>query len=284
MRSLRYDSSVFPLSLMATFVALVLALAAGAVCVVALGLRRQLRLAGEERKRLAWELAERSRELELLRQETESYRRLFERPGHPQEVPLHVGAALVAAPAPAPPTQPQARESIRDPLTGLFHQRYFEASLEREIHRMERRNLALGIVLLEVDDLEGFGGPQSAAAEPLLRAIGALLGQRVREGDVASRYGPATFGLILPDAPIDGVRMRAERLRDEIRELRIDGRSLPDDITFSIGVAAFPDNAHTSEKLLRAAKAALVHSREDGRDRVTVAPGAVLDRRLMLPE
>jgi diguanylate cyclase (GGDEF)-like protein len=262
---------------MATIVALLLALAAGAVCVVALGLRRQLRLAGEERKRLTGELAERSRELELLRQETESYRRLFERrPAAP--------AASAAVPVSPPQPKPQARESIRDPLTGLFHQRYFEASLEREIHRMERRNLALGIVLLEMDDLEGFGGPQSAAAEPLLRAIGALLGQRIREGDVASRYGPATFGLILPDAPIDGVRMRAERLRDEIRELRIGGRSLPDDITFSIGVAAFPDNAHTSEKLLRAAKAALVHSREDGRDRVTVAPGTVLDRRLMLPE
>jgi diguanylate cyclase (GGDEF)-like protein len=260
---------------MAAIVALVLALVAGAVCVVALGLKRQLRLAGEERKRLVAELTERSRELELLRKETESYRRLFER---------RPSAPATSAASVPPASPPQARESIRDSLTGLFHQRYFEASLEREIHRMERRNLPLGIVLLEVDDLEGFGGSQSAGAEPLLRAIGSLLSQRIREGDVASRCGPATFGLILPDAPIEGVRMRAERLRDEIRELRIDGRSLPDDVTFSIGVAAFPENAHSADKLLRSARTALAYSREDGRDCVTVAPGAVLDRRLMLPE
>jgi hypothetical protein len=40
----------------------------------------------------------------------------------------------------------------------------------------------------------------------------------------------------------------------------------------------------TAEKLLRAARTALDRSKADGCDRVTVAPGTLLDRRLMLPD
>jgi diguanylate cyclase (GGDEF)-like protein len=135
---------------------------------------------------------------------------------------------------------------------------------------MERRNLPLGIILMQLDASDA-----SEDSDETLRAIGALLNRRVRGGDVASYHEGGTFGLILPEAPLAGVRTRAEQIRGAVREM---------EVTLSLGVAAFPDCGHSSEKLLRAVKTALDEARAGGGDCVAVAPGAVLDRRLMLPD
>jgi diguanylate cyclase (GGDEF)-like protein len=236
--------------------ALLLAWAAALLGGMILAGRRQGRAGEEARRRLEADLARCVGDTDSLRREVNGYRHLFEsRPAERK------------APAPAAgPAQASVHNFIRDPLTGLFHRRYFEASVEREIHRMERRNLPLGIILMRVDQ---------ETSEANLRAIGALLSRRVRGGDVASHHEGGTFGLLLPEAPLEGVRTRAEQLCAAVREKGV---------TLSLGVAAFPDCGHSAEKLLRAVKAALDEASSGGGDRAVEAPGAVLDRRLMLPD
>jgi diguanylate cyclase (GGDEF)-like protein len=41
-------------------------------------------------------------------------------------------------------------------------------------------------------------------------------------------------------------------------------------VTFSVGVAAFPDNGATVEEILRAADQSLYQSKAEGRDRVSI--------------
>jgi diguanylate cyclase (GGDEF)-like protein len=242
--------------------ALLLAWGAALLWGMYLAARSQGRESWEERQRIEAELVRSVRDTGALRQEVDGYRRLFE------SRPAERKAPAVSAPAPGQiPLPANVHSFIRDPLTGLFHRRYFEASVEREIHRMERRNLPLGIILMRLDAAD--------ASEDLLRAVGALLNRRVRGGDVASHHGDGIFGLILPEAPLAGVRTRAEQIRGAVREM---------EVTLSLGVAAFPDCGHSSEKLLRAVRAALDEAGAGGGDCVAVAPGAVLDRRLMLPD
>lgn len=236
--------------------ALLLAWGAALLWGMAAAARHQGRESEEARRRLEGDLDRHARDSVSLRQEVDGFRRLFESRPAERKAP----AVPVATPA-------SIHSFIRDPLTGLFHRRYFEASVEREIHRMERRNLPLGIILMRVDAAE--------ASEELLRSIGALLNRRVRGGDVASHHDGGVFGLILPEAPLQGVRTRAEQIRGAVREMGA---------TLSLGVAAFPDCGHSSEKLLRAVRAALDEAQAAGGDCVAVAPGAVLDRRLMLPD
>ncbi len=235
--------------------ALLLAWGAALLWGMALAARRQGREIGEACQRLEGDLVRSASERDSLRQEVGGYRGLFESRPAERKNP----AVPVAAPA-------SVHNFIRDPLTGLFHRRYFEASVEREIHRMERRNLPLGIILMRLD---------SGGSEESMKAIGALLSRRVRGGDVASYHEDGTFGLLLPEAPLAGVRTRAEQIRNAVREM---------EVTLSLGVAAFPDCGHSSERLLRAVKTALDEARTAGGDCVAAAPGAVLDRRLMLPD
>lgn len=247
----------------------------------------------EERQRLEAELAElaeRARQADSLRREVDSYRQLFDTGEHAKVAPRSAPPPPPAPPTPsanrAVPEEPPLHESLRDPLTGLFHRRYFEASLGREIHRMERRNLTLGLLLLQIDSFDSLveiRGQESA--DTVLCTIAELLKRRVRGGDVASHNGRGEFGLILPEAPLEGVRTRAEQLRTAVKEMRARaGDEPPISFTLSLGVAAYPDSGLTFDRLLRALRDALEQSVGEGGDRVSTAPGAVLDRRLMLPD
>jgi diguanylate cyclase (GGDEF)-like protein len=177
-------------------------------------------------------------------------------------------------------------QSIRDPLTGLFNRRYFEASLDREIRRVKRRGVSLGILLLDLDHFKLFNDAFGhEAGDVLLKAVGELLRRRVRGDDVACRYGGEEFALILPEAPLEVTRNRAEELRRGIKEMQVLYEDEPlGSVSLSIGVAVFPEHGLSGEDLVRAADAALYQSKAAGRDRVTVAPLAAIDRRLMLPD
>ncbi len=164
-------------------------------------------------------------------------------------------------------------QSIRDPLTGLFNRRYMEESLDREFRRAERRGVPVGVIMLDIDHFTNFNNTFGhQAGDTLLHALGELLRTRVRAEDIACRYGGEEFVLIMPEASLDITSDRAEQLRLEARELRVQqhGQSLGT-VTVSFGVAAFPENGPTADAVIRAADLALYRAKNAGRDRVARA-------------
>jgi diguanylate cyclase (GGDEF)-like protein len=165
------------------------------------------------------------------------------------------------------------RQSIRDPLTGLFNRRYLEESLQREVARAERTARPLALLMLDVDHFKRFNDSYGhEAGDAVLRALGRLLRQSVREGDIACRFGGEEFVVLLPEATLETAQERAERIRDEARRIRIhrEGRYL-DPVSVSFGVAIYPDHGVSAETLLAAADAALYRAKSSGRDRVMVS-------------
>jgi len=164
-------------------------------------------------------------------------------------------------------------QSVRDHLTGLFNRRYMEETLERELLRASRKGLSLGIMMLDVDHFKRFNDTWGhAAGDKILRELGSLLLRQVRGEDVASRYGGDEFIIILPDASREVTRERANRLCEYTRRLKTHFKGQTFEmITFSIGVAASPENGTTSEEILKAADTALYLAKHEGRGRVVVA-------------
>ncbi len=163
-------------------------------------------------------------------------------------------------------------QSIRDQLTGLFNRRYMEESLERELRRAARTRRQVGIILLDLDRFKAINDTYGhEAGDKVLRAIGQFLQGRTREEDIACRYGGEEFVFVLPEASLDSTRLRAEQLREEVKNVRVQhrGRELPP-VSLSLGVAVYPDHGSTASKLLRTSDAALYRAKAEGRDRLVI--------------
>ena len=164
-------------------------------------------------------------------------------------------------------------QSVRDPLTGLFNRRYMEETLIRELNRATRKQLPLGIIMLDIDHFKRLNDTYGhAGGDELLRRLGGFLQQHTRIADIACRYGGEEFILILPDASREVARERAEHIRQGIKHLRIPFQNrMLEIVTLSIGVAIFPMDGSTLETVMKAADAALYQAKKAGRDRVIVA-------------
>ncbi len=165
------------------------------------------------------------------------------------------------------------QQSVRDPLTGLYNRRFLEETIDRELARLERKNLPLSLIMIDVDHFKTFNDTFGhEAGDAVLRDLGGILQRHVRGGDIACRYGGEEFTIVLPEANLEIGRQRAEMLREAVRELRLvhDGKSLGA-ITMSMGVACFPDHGRRRDQLLQAADAALYEAKDGGRNRVVVS-------------
>ncbi len=164
------------------------------------------------------------------------------------------------------------RESIRDPLTGLYNRRHMEASLERETSRVERLHISLGLIMFDVDHFKHFNDTFGHdAGDLVLREIGDVVKSYVRKEDIACRYGGEEFLLILPDMSPEGLKVRAEDIRQNVKKIKIvyQGKDLA--VTISLGVAIFPQHGPTIEDAMKAADDALYQAKADGRDRAIMA-------------
>lgn len=164
-------------------------------------------------------------------------------------------------------------QSLRDPLTGLFNQRFMEESLELELRRAARNRRPVGMIMLEVDNFQAVSQSAGGGAESaILLELGSLLHAIIRKEDVACRYGAEKFIIILPQGSLEVAAQRAENLREMTRNLEIQHRGRPiGHVTVSAGIAGFPDHGRTVEALVRAADAALQRAQQEGGDRVVTA-------------
>jgi diguanylate cyclase (GGDEF)-like protein len=163
-------------------------------------------------------------------------------------------------------------QAIRDPLTGLFNRRYLQETLGREIHRAQRQETTLGVVMLDVDNFKIFNDTYGhEAGDRILAALGRYLRGCIRTEDIACRYGGEEFTLILPDVRPETLQERAETIRAGASNLEVlhQGKILGG-ITVSMGLSYFPKHGTVPETLLQAADAALYDAKRNGRNQVVM--------------
>ena len=172
--------------------------------------------------------------------------------------------------------------ATRDPLTGLFNHAYFQERLGNEISRCDRYEHPLGLMFVDVDNFKNVNDSLGhQAGDQVLTAISEIVRGRsrvtdvhfrLREHDIAARYGGDEFVLVLPETPKTGAAITAERLRKAVETHPFD-LEVPA-VTLSIGVAGFPEDGTDRDSLIRAADTALYTSKQSGRNRVvSYAPG-----------
>jgi len=165
--------------------------------------------------------------------------------------------------------------ATRDKLTGLPNRDAFDDTLSAEIGQRAKPGLprCLGLVMIDVDRFKRFNDEHGhQAGDAVLSAVGEVLAQQTRKGDLAARYGGEEFALILPATTPGHMRAICERIRRAIesRTILYEGSELS--ITASFGGACLQRTygADAGAALVRAADTCLYEAKQSGRNRSVV--------------
>lgn len=157
--------------------------------------------------------------------------------------------------------------ALRDDLTGLYNYRYFRERSKEEMTRAVRYSSPLSLLMIDVDNFKPFNDRFGhRAGNAALQQLAAVLARSVRVTDVVSRYGGEEFALLLPATPRAGAMTVAEKIRENVQAEKISGAAGAAPLTVSIGVAAFPGDARSTEELIERADRALYLAKAAGKN------------------
>ena len=148
-----------------------------------------------------------------------------------------------------------------DPLTGIGNRRSLDENLPVEMARARRARTALTVAMLDLDFFKRYNSRRGhAGGDALLRQASQSWRKQLRPTDTLVRYGGEEFTIVLPNCAADQACQLIDRLRP----------GLPDNQTFSAGVATW-DQQESAEDLLRRADQALLTAKKQGRNRTIVS-------------
>lgn len=159
-----------------------------------------------------------------------------------------------------------------DPLTRTQNVRSFQSILEHEFKSARRYNHPLSLIMLDIDHFklvnDNYGHP---TGDLVLKELAAILKSSVRESDVVCRVGGEEFAIVLPRAEHSQAVEFAQRMREQVQRhtFCLHGHRLG--VTVSLGISVYPRDPEVVEPamLLHFADQALLHSKQNGRNRAT---------------
>lgn len=161
--------------------------------------------------------------------------------------------------------------SVTDELTNLYNYRFLKKQLNDEISRARRFNHVMSLVIFDVDNFKHYNDSLGhPAGDKVLRDLGQLLRDSVRQSDIVSRYGGEEFCAILPEVSVEGAWHFSERFRKQVEEHQFYNEKVQPSgkITISVGAACFPEDAASENELLEKADRAMYKAKIAGKNRV----------------
>jgi diguanylate cyclase (GGDEF)-like protein len=160
-----------------------------------------------------------------------------------------------------------------DDLTQLYNTRYCNLFLDNFlIERKDTRGI-ISLVFLDIDFFklvdDNFG---HLVGSETLKIVGERMGRVLRKNDVIVRYGGDEYIVLLPNTDKKTALIIAERIRKEIsREPFYAFGNKKFNITVTLGVATYPEDAKTRDELIGKADRAMYEGKMSGRNKVVRA-------------
>jgi two-component system cell cycle response regulator len=182
----------------------------------------------------------------------------------------------------------QLREAaFTDPLTGAWNRRYFDLFLATSLRQAREARRQVAVLLFDIDDFKKYNDLYGhAAGDEILRETVRLLRSVIRPTDRVCRVGGDEFAVIFDDPhgprqegsrqPTD-VWAIARRFQQQVLNHRFPKllELAPGTLTISGGLATFPWDGDTPEKLLQRADELALASKRQGKNAITMGPGAL---------
>jgi len=157
--------------------------------------------------------------------------------------------------------------AMTDVLTNLPNRRHAMLMLEREWQDSLKNGTPLACMMIDADGFktinDRFGHD---AGDEVLRQLARSLTQAVRNDDVVCRLGGDEFLIICANTPLDGALRTADKVHQEVADLRVVAGTGEWCGSISVGVAASHASMATVEALLKAADEGVYAAKARGRN------------------
>ena len=162
------------------------------------------------------------------------------------------------------------QDGIHDPLTGLKNRRYMDSFLKMECDLINRQSVGGTLVVVDIDhfkrvnDIYGHN-----AGDKVISAVANRLEKRLRDSDVACRWGGEEFVLFLHNTSGHRAFSTCEELRTLIQQHQVEFESRSLSVTASFGITSMQTEDSPQSVFARADKA-LYQAKTMGRNQVQV--------------
>lgn len=154
-----------------------------------------------------------------------------------------------------------------DPLTGFPNQTLASDRLHEAIKWAERDNKHVAVLFIDIDNFKNFNDTLGHTfGDKLIIQVANNLAKCIRETDTVARWGGDEFVIIIPHLNnAEDAEFVTEKLQEKLKlPICIDDTEFS--LTASIGIAAYPEDATTTEGLLSNADAAMFHAKAEGKN------------------
>jgi two-component system cell cycle response regulator len=166
-----------------------------------------------------------------------------------------------------------------DWLTGLYNHGYFQQFLGYELKRAFDQGFPVSLIMIDVDDFKHYNDTLGhLAGDAILREMGQVVRNSIREVDFAARYGGEEFAVVLPYVHRDNAVIVAKRIHNALtsHEFFHDESIKIGNPTVSMGIAVFPEEASDKAELIIQADSMLYLAKQSGKNQFRIAEPKVV--------
>jgi len=161
-----------------------------------------------------------------------------------------------------------------DWLTGLYNHGYFQQFLGYELKRSLEQGFPVSLIMIDVDNFKSYNDTLGhSAGDAILREMGQVVRNTIREVDFAARYGGEEFAVVLPYVHRENAVIVADRIHTALtsHEFFHDESIKLGNPTVSMGIAIFPEEASNKADLIIQADSMLYLAKQNGKNRFEIS-------------
>ncbi|MBR4127119.1 MAG: GGDEF domain-containing protein [Alphaproteobacteria bacterium] len=153
--------------------------------------------------------------------------------------------------------------TVIDPVTGVLNRRRFLEDGAKEMKRARRYKRDLSVLLMTIDRFEALSSEHgSAFGDEAIRVAVVACQNSIRDSDYLGRLADIEFAILLPETPLNGAKIVAERIRDEVMRSNLMVGDIKIAVTTSISIASKTEADETVDSILLRAFNALKSAKE----------------------
>ncbi len=161
--------------------------------------------------------------------------------------------------------------AFKDGLTGLYNRKFLDEHITKLIPQSLRENITIGVLMLDMDHFKAVNDEYGHdIGDLVLKELGRILDENVRESDIVVRYGGEEFIVLLVGVDNENSALEvANKIRTHVSENEINvyaGNKLKK--TISIGLSMFPQDSKNFDIVMKNADIALYEAKDSGRNQV----------------